>query len=321
MVYVFLGIGFALLLLGSEAVLRGGAGLFRAVGLPPIFISLLIVSFAMSAPELSVAIQASARGMSDIALGDIIGSNIANILLVCGMGALLRPMPAPPRVVFRDSGVLIASSVVLVCVGLGGFIARPFGVVLLAAWAGYLVLVGITDWGRPPQLLATESAGRNGEQDYGVALSLFLLVVGIICLFYGARLAIDFAMLIARDFHLPQLAVALTLVAFGTSLPEFVSTIGSAVRGHPALVSGRLVASSVFNILLVLGIAAVMQPLSVAPALAQIDAPIMAACAVALTLLMLFGWRLTRLQGFLLLAGYAAYVVSVGVRYGVHIPI
>jgi cation:H+ antiporter len=319
MVYVFLGIGFALLLIGSEAVLRGGAGLFRALGVPPIFISLLIVSFAMSAPELSVALQASARGMPDIALGDIIGSNIANILLVCGIGALLRPMPAPPRVVFRDSGILIVSSIALVVMGLGGFIPRPFGAFLLAGWAGYLVLVGITDWGRPPQLLAADPAGRNGKREYGVALSLFLFAIGIVCLFYGALLAIDFAVLIARDFHVPQVAVALTLVALGTSLPEFVSTIGSAVRGHPALVSGRLVASSVFNILLVLGIAAAIRPLSVAPALAQFDAPIMAACAVVLALLMLFGWRLTRVQGFLLLVGYVAYMVSVGLRNGVHL--
>jgi cation:H+ antiporter len=319
MVYVFLGIGFALLLIGSEAVLRGGAGLFRALGIPPIFISLLIVSFAMSAPELSVAIQATTRGMPDIALGDIIGSNIANILLVCGIGALLRPMPAPPRVVFRDSGILIVSSFVLVFVCLGGFIARPFGAFLLAGWVGYLVLVGITDWGRPPQLLAAESGGRNGRQDYGAAVSLFLFAIGMICLFYGARLAIDFAVLIARNFHLPQMAVAVTLVAFGTSLPEFVSTIGSAVRGHPALVSGRLVASSIFNILLVLGIAAAIRPLSVAPMLAQFDAPVMAGCAVVLALLMLSGWRLTRVQGFLLFLGYAGYVVSVGIRNGVHL--
>jgi len=228
-------------------------------------------------------------------------------------------MPAPPRVVFRDQGVLIAASAALVFMGLGGFIARPLGAFLLVGWVGYLVLVSITDWGRPAQLLASEPAGRNGNGDYSVALSTFLLAVGVVCLFFGARLAIDFALLIARDFHLPQAAVALTLVALGTSLPELVSTIASAVRGHPALVSGRLVASSVFNILLVLGIAAVMHPLSVAPTLAQFDAPVMAASAIALALLMMFGWRVTRVQGFLLLIGYAAYVVSVGLRNGMHI--
>jgi cation:H+ antiporter len=311
MVYVFLGIGFALLLIGSEAVLRGGTGLFRVLGLPPIFISLLIVSLAMSAPELSVAIQASLRGMSDIALGDIVGSNIATMLLVCGIGAL----PAPPRVVFRDGGVLIAASIALVFIALEGFIPKLFGVFLLVAWVGYLVLVSLTDLGRPTKLLAGET--RDGEM--GAALSLFVFAVGVVCLFFGARLALDFALLIARDFHLPQLAVALTLLAIGTSLPEIVSTFVSAMRGHPNLASGRLVASSVFNILLVLGIAAVVRPMSVAPMLAQFDAPLMAACAIVIPLLMLFGWRLTRGQGLLLLLGYAGYVVSVGLRSGLHL--
>jgi cation:H+ antiporter len=182
-------------------------------------------------------------------------------------------------------------------------------------WVGYLVLVSLTDWGRPSQLLSDEA--RNGEM--GAALGLFVLAVGVVCLFFGARLSIDFAMLIARNFHLPQLAVALTLLAIGTSLPELVSTIVSAARGHPTLASGRLIASSVFNILLVLGIAAVMRPMTAAPTLAQFDAPIMAACAVVIPLLMLFGWRLTRSQGLLLLLGYAGYIVSVGLRSGLHL--
>jgi len=315
MVYVFLGIGFALLLVGSEAVLRGGAGLFRALGLPPIFISLLIVSLAMSAPELSVAIQSSLRGMSDIALGDIVGSNIANMLLVCGLGALMRPMPAPPRVVFRDGGILIAASAALVFMALEGFIPKPFGAFLLAGWVGYLVLVTLTDWGRPSQLLA----GEVQKSEIGGALGLFVFAVGVVCLYFGAKLAIDFALVIARDFHLPQLTVALTLLAIGTSLPELVSTFFAATRGHPSLTSGRLVASSVFNILLVLGIATVMRPMSVAPMLAQFDIPIMAVCAIVIPLLMLFGWRLTRGQGLLLLLGYAGYIVSVGLRSGLHL--
>jgi len=315
MVYVFLGIGFALLLVGSELVLRGGTGLFRALGLPPIFISLFIVSLAMSAPELSVAIQSSLRGMSDIALGDIVGSNIANMLLVCGLGALIRPMPSPPRVVFRDGGVLIAASAALVFMALEGFIPKIFGAFLLAGWIGYLVLVMLTDWGRPGQLLSGET--QRGE--IGGALGLFLFAVGGVCLFFGARLAIDFALVIARDFHMPQLAVALTLVAVGTSLPELVSTSVSASRGHPNVTSGRLVASSVFNILLVLGIATAMLPASVAPMLAQFDIPIMAVCAIVIPILMLFGWRLTRGQGLLLLLGYAGYIVSVGLRSGLHL--
>ena len=310
MAYVFLGIGVALLFIGSEAILHGGKGLFDAFGLPPLFIGLLIGSFAMAAPELSVALQASTRGLSDIALGDIVGSSIANLLLVFGLGAVIRPIPAPPRVVFRDGGAFVAASFVLVFVALGGFIGRPLGAVLLAGWLAYLVLVSVTDLGRNAEAHAP-------EPDVGPVLGIFLVAVGIVALFYGARLTIDFALLIARDFDLPQTTVALTLVALGTALPELVSTLASAVRGHPNALSGRIVASNVFNILLVLGVVAVLQPMSVAPGLAQFDMPVMAACAVIVPLLMLFGWRLTRGQGVLLLLGYVAYVVSVGLRGGV----
>jgi cation:H+ antiporter len=183
---------------------------------------------------------------------------------------------------------------------------------LLAGWVGYLALVTITDLGRTAEPHAS-------EPESGEALSLFLIAVGAVGLFFGARLAIDFAVLIARDFHLPQTAVALTVVAFGTSLPELVSTLSSAARGHPNAISGRIVASNVFNVLLVLGIAAVLHPMSIAPGLAQFDMPIMAACAVGVPVLMLFGWRLTRGQGILLLVGYIAYLASIGVRSGVHI--
>ncbi|HKD23623.1 MAG TPA: sodium:calcium antiporter [Rhizomicrobium sp.] len=312
MAYVFLGIGFALLLLGSEAILRGGKGLFQAFGIPPFFVSLLIGSFAMAAPELSVALQASARGLPDIALGDIVGSSLANLLLVFGLGALIRPMPTPPRVVFRDGGAFLAASLALVFIALGSFIGRPLGALLLAGWVGYLVLVSITDLGRTAEPYAA-------EPESGGALSFFLIAVGAVGLFFGARLAIDFAVLMARDFHLPQAAVALTVVAFGTSLPELVSTLSSAARGHPNAISGRIVASNVFNVLLVLGIAAVLHPMSIAPGLAQVDMPIMAACAVGIPVLMLFGWRLTRGQGIVLLLGYVAYVVSIGLRSGVHV--
>ena len=318
MVYAFLALGFVLLLVGSEAVFRGGAGFCRAVGLPPLFIGLVAASLAMAGPELAVALQASSRGMSDIAVGDVVGSSIANILLVFGLGALMMPMPCPPRTVFRDGGVLIGAALVLVFLSFGAFIAKPLGGMLVAGWVGYLVLAYLTDWGR-----ATSLFGGNGDvrmREYGGPLSIFLLAIGVICLYFGARLAIDFAILIARNLHVSQIAVALTVIAFGTSLPELARTIGASSRGGAAGLSSKLVASSIFNLLLVLGIAALIRPISVAPMIASVDAPVLAVCAVFLAVLMLFGWRLSRLHGVLLLLGYAGYIVSVGLRAGFHLP-
>jgi cation:H+ antiporter len=317
MVYAFLAMGFLLLLAGSEALLRGGAGLLRAFDISPIFIGLLVVSLAMTAPELSIALQATAQGVPDIALGDIIGSNIANLLLVFGAGAILRPMPGSPKVVFRDGGVLIVASAFLAFVMLGGFVGRSVGAILLVGWLGYLALTYVTDWGRAPQRLATETHAQVRGGDYGAGLSFFLAVIGIVCLFFGARFAIDLAVVIARDFHVSQTAVALTLIALGTTLPELLVALGSSARGQSSFVSGHLIASGIFNILLVFAVTVIVRPMAIAPMLSQFDAPVMTGCALVVSVFLLSGWRLSRFQGVLLLAGYVAYIASVAVRSGV----
>ncbi len=316
MVYGFLGIGFLLLLIGSNAVLRSGAGLFKTLGLPSNFAALLIASFAMSTPELSVALQAGVRGLPDIALGDIIGSTIANLLLIFGLGALLRPLPGSPRTVFRDGGALILASIVFAGGMFGGSIGRPLGVALLAGLAVYLLLVYVTDLRRVPPSSPHEAQAGVEERIYGGGFGVFLFAFGLICVFFGARLATDFAIVAARDFHLSQAGASLTLVAFGTSLPELVSTLGSAARRDLNRISGNLMASSVFNILLVLGIAACTAPLSVTSMLADFDGPFMAASAIVVAVLMLSGWRLTRGQGAILLVFYAVYLCSIGLRSG-----
>src|SRR5579864_7713283 len=138
MIYVFLGIGILLLWFGSEAVQRGGVSLFRALGLPRIFTSLFVVSLAMSLPVLAVCLQATLQARPDIALGDVVGSSLANLLLVFGLGAVTAPMPAPPRTVFRDGGVLIATCLLFVGSLLSGGVTPLIGVILLAAWLAYL---------------------------------------------------------------------------------------------------------------------------------------------------------------------------------------
>lgn len=148
---------------------------------------------------------------------------------------------------------------------------------------------------------------------------MFLLILGVVCIFFGGRFAVDFAVVAAHNFHIPVAAVALTAVAFGTSLPELFATTGSALRGHSNSASGQLIASGVFNILLVMGVVALVHPVAVAPILAQRDGPIMVASLLLLLAMMLMGWRLTRVQGAVLLVGYAAYVASVALRSGLHL--
>ena len=191
MVYQFIGIGFLLFLIGSKSVLRGGIGLSKALGLPPAFVGVLVVSLAMAAPELSIALQATARHAPDIALGDIVGSNIANILLVFGLGALLRPMPGSPRIVFRDGGAMILASIVLVAIMLTGVVSRVAGVVLLLGWIAYLALAIVTDWRRPPRLSPAEARAQVRDEEHRGGISVFLFIFGIVCLYFGGRFALD----------------------------------------------------------------------------------------------------------------------------------
>lgn len=309
MMYGFIGIGFLLFLLGGEALLRGGIGLSKALGIAPIYVGIVVVSLTMSAPELSVVLQASARHLPDIALGDIVGSTIVNILLVFGLGGLLRPMPGSPRVVFRDGGVMIAAAIILVIVMLTGYVSRIAGAVLLILWIGYIALTFITDWRRPPQLSPAEARARARDEDSGGGIGIFLFVFGIVCLFFGARFVIDASVAIARDFHVPLVYVALLLVSLGTSLPELATTLVASVRGHTSLASGQLIASNIFGILLVLGIAAIVHPFPASTVLAGVDGPIMIGAAMVLVAFLLSGWRLTRGQGAMLFAGYIFYIL------------
>lgn len=309
MMYGFIGIGFLLFLLGGEALLRGSVGLSKALGVAPIYVGIIVVSLTMAAPELSVVLQATARHLPDIALGDIVGSTIVNILLVFGLGGLLRPMPGSPRVVFRDGSVMIAAAIIVVIVMLTGYVSRIAGAVLLVLWIGYLALALVTDWRRPPQLSPAEARARARDEDSGGGIGIFLFIFGIVCLFFGARFVIDAGVAIARDYHVPRLFVALLLVSLGTSLPELAITLMASMRGHTSVASGQLIASNIFGLLFVLGIAAILHPFPASSILASIDGPIMIGAAMVLVAFLLSGWRLTRGQGLMLFAGYVVYVV------------
>ncbi|MGB8363461.1 MAG: sodium:calcium antiporter [Rhizomicrobium sp.] len=316
MVYGFIGIGFLLFLIGSESVLRGGIGLSKALGLPPAFVGVLVVSLAMAAPELSIALQATARHAPDIALGDIVGSNIANILLVFGLGALLRPMPGSPRIVFRDGGAMILASIVLVAIMLTGVVSRVAGVVLLLGWIAYLALAIVTDWRRPPRLSPAEARAQVRDEEHRGGISVFLFIFGIVCLYFGGRFALDASLAIARNFHIPQFVVALVPMGFGTALPELVTTLAAAVRGHTSLTSSHLITSNIFSILLVLGLTAIIHPFAASPLLAGIDGPIMIGASMILVAFLMSGWRLTHGQGALLLVFYGTYLAFVAWRSG-----
>ncbi len=314
MIFVFLGIGCLLLAAGSEIILRGSTRLLQHIGVPSIFVSILVVSLALSAPVFSVALQASVRGLSDVALGVIAGSSLTNLLLVLGLGALLSPLPAPPRTVFRDMVVQFAVSLVFLIVLFDRAVTPLIGALLIAAWLCYLVLAVVTELGRPQQTFAIDM--RSGGKSLNPALNFLLLALGVALLFFGARFTTDFAVVAARALHVPQASFAATVVAFGTALPLLGAVVASAQRGHSYAASTKVLATTIFTLLTVLGVVALTGPLAVAATLPHFEAPLLSVCTVLVAMLMLAGWRLTRWQGALLLLGYIGYMVSVGMRSG-----
>jgi len=317
MAYAFVGFGFLLLIIGSESVLRGAVGLSKTFGLSPLLIGLLVVSTGTSAPEMVVSLQSALHAAPDLALGNIVGSNIANILLILGIGAVMRPIPASPKIVMRDGGTLIAASVILLVLVESGTIGRRDGWMLLAGFAVYVVVSFVTDWRRPSPLCGSEVralARRDGEPT--PAMSTIILIFGLACLYFGGGYVVNGAVVLARLYHVPQAVIGLTLVAVGSSLPELATTMVAALRGQTALAIGNLIGSNIFNILLVLGLTATVHPLSVSPLVARADIYVMMAAAVALPLMLASRWRLTRPQGVFLVLGYAVYLAFVAWRLG-----
>lgn len=322
MAYWILGAGLALLVLGSEAAVRGGVALSRAAGLSPLAIGLFVISLATSSPELAVALRASLAGSPDIAVGNIVGSNILNILLILGIAALIRPMPSSPKVVLRDGGAMLGSGVVLALMAWGGIISRTEGVLLLVALAVYFASIFFSDWRRSPEhsLHCSRAIERLGGETTSGSAGFYILVFGIVCLVLGAHFAVGGAVRVAGMLHLSQAVVGLTIIAFGSAVPELLLTASAAARGETDLAIGHLIGKNTFNILGVLGLTAVLKPISVAPMFAAVDVLVMVAASVVLLPMLATNWRLSRPQGALLLASYAGYLVFLAWRQGLLTP-
>jgi cation:H+ antiporter len=314
--YEVLAAGFVLLALGGETFLRGAIGLSKAFGLSPILIGLAVVSVGSSLPELSVAMQAATQGAPDIAVASIVGENILNILLIFGLAAFAGSVPCPPKIVFRDGGTMLVASLALAVIAASGFVSSRIGVILLVFFVLYLVLCLATDWRRPTPLSLAEGRAVTRRYPPRVETSAFLLALGMACLFLGGRFMVSGAVAIARAEQLPEALLGLTLVPAATAFPVLATTFVASVRGHSNVVAGQLVSANVLNILLVLGLTAVVHPLSVPAIIGQADAYIAAASAGVVVAMMLPGWRITRAQGALLFICYGCYLGFLAWRQG-----
>ena len=310
--------GVLLLLLGSEAAIRGGVGLARAFNFSPLVIGVLVIATATSMPELFVSLRAATMGAPGIALGGVVGTSILNILFVLGLGALIHPMASPPKVVFRDGGMMLLASLALIAASFTGVLSRQIGALLLLGLVAYIVLVFITDWRRTPDHSVPQARAiyRSQGEVPSVFAALFILAVGFILLVLGAHFTVQGSLALARHWHLDSTAMGLTVVAAALALPKLIVTLVAAFRGYTSIAVGQLIGAAVFNIFGVLGVTALVAPLTIPPMLAQTDFIVLAAASAALLPVLAMRWCLSRPRGFILILAYGGYLAFVAFRQG-----
>lgn len=304
--------GLAVLLAGGEVLLRGAVGLAAAARISPLVIGLTVVAFGTSAPEFAVTIQASLVGQADLAVGNVVGSNIVNILCILGLAALAAPLVVSARVVRWDVPLMVAASALALALGLDGRMGRWEGGLLVGGLAAYVVWI-------------VRSSRREGravqeefEREFGplrqtrprvVVFQLVLVVLGLVLLAVGSRWLVDGSVTIARLLGVSELLIGLTIIAVGTSLPELVTSVLAGIRGERDIAVGNVIGSCMFNILGVLGVAALLSSdgVRIAPAALRFDMPVMLATAVACMPIVFTGHVIDRWEGGLFFAYYLAY--------------
>jgi cation:H+ antiporter len=316
MVIVFLIAGLVLLVIGAEILVRGASRLASSLGISPLVIGLTIVAFGTSAPEMAVSIDASWAGQADLALGNVVGSNIFNVLFILGVSALVAPLVVSQQLVRLDVPLMIAASIVVLLMGMDNKISRIDGVILFAAVLAYTFFL-IRQSRRESSALVTEQyvaeVGAAGAQN-GSALMQYLkdgamILGGLALLVLGAQWLVDSAVQIAQYLGMSELVIGLTIVAAGTSMPELATSVIASLRGERDIAVGNVVGSNIFNLLAVLGLSSIVAPdgVQVADAALAFDIPVMVGVALICLPIFFTGFLISRLNGALFLFYYVAY--------------
>jgi cation:H+ antiporter len=301
--------GLATLVAGAELLVRGASRLAAAAGVAPLIIGLTVVAFGTSAPELAVSVHAGLTGRPDIALGNVVGSNIFNVLCVLGISALITPLVVARQLIRLDVPIMIAVSVLAWVLAAGGSISRAEGAFLVAGIFAYTLFLLIKARKEGVQKTAP-NAGAAGRGRRPVLPAAVAVLVGLGALVVGARWLVIGASGLARQLGASELMIGLTIVAAGTSLPELATSAVASLRGERDIAVGNIVGSNIFNVLAVLGAAGLASGgVTVAPAALHFDMPIMVAAAVVCLPVFFTRGEISRWEGVLFLGYYAAYVI------------
>ena len=308
--FLFILLGLALLLAGGELLVRGAAALARQLGIPSLLVGLTVVAFGTSAPELVVTIQAVAGGQGGIAMGNIIGSNTANILLVLGVPALVSAISmATPRLRRHAVVMLLATAAFCGFVYLRGAIDTLAGLVLLGGIVAYIALIA-ADARRGDSDLAAEVEDMTPGEASGFKTAAFLLL-GLVGLPVGANLLVSNGSAIAAELGVREEVIGLTIVAFGTSLPELATVFAAALKREADVAVGNVIGSNIFNLLFVGGVAGLVGTSTFSPAAETLDIPVMVVATLLLAALVFARGRIGRLLGLIMAAAYVVYIVFI----------
>ena len=308
-------VGLVLLIAGAEMLVRGASSLATAVGISPLVVGLTVVAFGTSSPELAVSTQASFAGQADLALANVVGSNIFNVLFILGLSALVAPLVVSQQLVRLDVPLMIAVTglVFLLCVD--GSLGRIDGVILFAGIIGYTGFL-IRQSRSENAAVAAEYDEAFGEDDVvavrkpaGLLVNIGLVAGGLALLVLGSRWLVDGAISIAMALGVSELVIGLTIVAAGTSLPEVATSIMATIRGERDIAVGNVVGSNIYNLLAILGVSAIVAPtgLAVAPSMLTFDLPIAFVVALACLPIFFTGRLIARWEGWIFLGYYVAY--------------
>jgi cation:H+ antiporter len=313
MVFVYLVAGLVLLVAGAEIFVRGASRLAALLGISPLVVGLTVVAYGTSLPELAVSLQAVLAGNSNISLGNAVGSNIANVLLILGLSAVVAPLVVSQQLVRLDVPIMIGISILLFFYGLGGQIGRVEGLVLFAGVVAYTVFL-VYQSRKETKEIQSEYAQEFGEAKPASSAQTWAMIVGFIfggigLLVLGANWLVDSAVTIATAFGVSDLVIGLTIIAVGTSLPELATSVVASYRGERDISVGNVVGSNIFNILMVLGASAALSPIGLEVSSQALWFDILVMIGVALTCLpIFFSGEISRFEGGLFIAHYAFYV-------------
>lgn len=301
--------GLVLLVLGGEALVRGAASIAKTLGLPTFIIGLTFVAYGTSSPEMAITLQAALNGHPDIAIGNVVGSNISNILLVLGLSAAIFPIAIKRSIALRDSIVMMLVATILAVLSLSGSLSTLSGIIFLSILflhSGYIFYAHK----KGLHVLDEEELSEDANFSFPLWLAIIACVVGTILLATGGNILVKGAVSIATIIGVPDSVIGLTIVALGGSLPELTASVIAALRKKSDIAIGNIIGSNIVNITGILGLTAIFTEIPISSNFINIDIPIMILATIALLAAIIFLKNLSRIIGACFLIGYISYVAA-----------